>query len=149
MVSCVFVWGTGKSFRIEQEIRMTDGKPGGRAAPARQPDSSTPMARRAFVPMEIPRRPGRPLHPDRTSTRLAALAKCDGIAQLGGPGVTDVGLPQFRGPATAAIRRVPYPRYPERVVVTPQRSHYFFALKTSRAVRVVTCQGSAGTSLRS
>ena len=24
-VSCVFVWGTGKSFRIEQEIRMTDG----------------------------------------------------------------------------------------------------------------------------
>ena len=24
-VSCLFVWGTGKSFRIEQEIRMTDG----------------------------------------------------------------------------------------------------------------------------
>lgn len=24
-VSCVFVWGTGKSFRVEQEIRMTDG----------------------------------------------------------------------------------------------------------------------------
>jgi acyl-CoA thioester hydrolase len=24
-VSCVFVWDTGKSFRIEQEIRMTDG----------------------------------------------------------------------------------------------------------------------------
>ena len=24
-VSCVFVWGAGKSFRVEQEIRMTDG----------------------------------------------------------------------------------------------------------------------------
>jgi acyl-CoA thioester hydrolase len=24
-VSCVFVWGVGKSFRVEQEIRMTDG----------------------------------------------------------------------------------------------------------------------------
>ena len=24
-VSCVFVWGTGKSFRIEQEIRTADG----------------------------------------------------------------------------------------------------------------------------
>ena len=24
-VSCVFIWGAGKSFRVEQEIRMTDG----------------------------------------------------------------------------------------------------------------------------
>jgi acyl-CoA thioester hydrolase len=24
-VSCVFIWGAGKSFRVEQEIRMADG----------------------------------------------------------------------------------------------------------------------------
>src|ERR1700722_7285364 len=34
------------------------------------------------------------------------------MAQLGGPGVTNAGLPRSRGPATAATRRVPYPDIP-------------------------------------
>jgi hypothetical protein len=41
------------------------------------------------------------------------------VDQIGGPGVTDVGLPRFRGPATAAIRRVPYPDIPNDLWLLP------------------------------
>lgn len=33
-------------------------------------------------------------------------------AQLGGPGTTNAGLARFRGPAAAAIRRLPHPDIP-------------------------------------